>query len=65
MNDVALCANEVDFFIFPCYTRFKGVDVMQTFVSDTLASSAAQTFFKSDGKEHLCRIYYKVFESNM
>lgn len=39
----------------------EGVDVMQTFVSDTLASSAAQTFFKSDGKEHLCRIYYKVF----
>lgn len=34
---------------------------MQAFVSDTLASSADQTFFVSDGKKHLCRIYYKAF----
>lgn len=34
---------------------------MQAFVSDTLASSADQTYFISDGEKHLCRIYYKVF----
>ncbi|MBO7245959.1 MAG: SGNH/GDSL hydrolase family protein [Clostridia bacterium] len=34
---------------------------MQAFVSDTLASSADQTYFKSDNTAHFCRIYYKVF----
>ena len=34
---------------------------MRTFVSDTLASGADQTYFKSDNQKHLCRIYYKVF----
>ncbi len=34
---------------------------MHTFVSDTLASSADQTYFRSDNEKHLCRIYYKVF----
>lgn len=51
----------IDLLVSLCYNHRRGVDLMQAFVSDTLAASADQTYFRSDNTAHLCRIYYKVF----